>query len=109
MKSFCKVGKLEERYSIDRETWKKWRLGYRNHRGEYIAPLLEKGIEWNYLNSRSVLYDEELIDSFIRNRSDPKEHLKNVEVYLQSLSRPKRVGRLAKSKSPANVVSRGEQ
>lgn len=97
-----KVSTLGKRYDISRETWKHWRLGYVNHKGELVPPLLTQGLEWDYVNSRCVIYDDELIDSFIRNRSNPEEHLRNVEVYLQSLHQnQKRVGRPAKT--PASV------
>lgn len=91
---------------ISQESYKKLRLGYKNHKGEFIPPQLTEGWEFQRLNSRAILYNLDLLESFFKNRQTPDLHLKNIEVYLASLQYSKRASRL--SKPPASVTKQGE-
>jgi len=81
---------------ISQESYKKLRLGYKNHKGEFIPPQLTEGWEYQRLNSRAILYNLDLLESFFKNRQSPVLHLNNVEFYLASLQQPKRASKLSK-------------
>lgn len=86
---------------ISQESYKKLRLGYKNHKGEFIPPQLTEGWEYQRLNSRAILYNLDLLESFFKNRQTPELHLKNIEAYLASLQ-SKRASKL--SKNPASIA-----
>lgn len=78
------------------QTYKKLRLGYQNHKGEFIPPELTRGWEWDYQNSRVIIYNLDLLESFLRNRQNPEKHLENIQVYLTSQEQSKRGRKLNK-------------
>lgn len=82
---------------IGQESYKKLRLGYKNRKGEFIPPQLTEGWEYQRLNSRAILYNLDLLESFFKNRQNPELHLKNVEAYLASLQQRKRASKLPKT------------
>ncbi len=84
------------------QTYKKLRLGYRNHKGELVSPELTQGWEWDYFNSRVCFYNLDLLESFFRNRQNREKHLENVEIYLASQQQSKR-GR--KHKKPSDEIT----
>lgn len=83
------------------QTYKKLRLGYHNHKGEFVPPELTQGWEWDYYNSRVCVYNLDLLESFFKNRQNPERHVENVRAYLADQQRSKR-GR--KPSSPINVA-----
>jgi hypothetical protein len=56
---------------------------------------LTEGVEWVRQNSRSVLYNAQLLLSFFQNRNDSAAHQRNIAAYFASLNQPKARGRRA--------------
>lgn len=79
------------------QSYKKLRLGYRNHRGEFIPPELTEGWEWDYQNTRVCVYNLDLLESFFLNRRNPEKHVENVQAYFAGQQQPKRGRKLNKS------------
>jgi hypothetical protein len=77
-------------------TYKKLRLGYHNHKGEFVPPELTRGWEWDYYNTRVCIYNLDLLESFFRNRQQPEKHLENVQAYLDNQQQSKRGRKLNK-------------
>lgn len=83
------------------QTYKKLRLGYQNKKGEFIHPELTKGLEWEYHNSRVIIYNLDLLESFFVNRQDPAKHLENVRAYLATQQQSKRLRKRNKTSGEA--------
>jgi hypothetical protein len=83
------------------QSYKKLRLGFYNHKGEFVPPELTQGWEWDYLSPRAIAYNLDLLESFIKNRQNPERHVENVRAYLADQQRSKR-GR--KPSSPTSVA-----
>lgn len=92
--TYSRTRATEERTDIDSESWKKYRLGYRNLKGEFIPPLLVEGREWHRRGSRCVVFVDQLVDSFLAYGPNSAQHQRNVEAYLQS----------PQPRTPANVA-----
>ena len=61
--------------NLSGSTLKKYRL-----QGDWI-----EGIHWVRLNSRCVRYNLELIQDWLRNRGNPKAHMRAIETYQKQL------------------------
>lgn len=83
------------------QSYKKLRLGYCNHKGDFIPAQLTQGWEWDYYNSRVCVYNLDLLESFFQNRHNPEKHIENVQAYLAEQQRSKRA---RKSSTPPNVA-----
>ncbi len=93
----CRKPWQEQGFDIySQQTYKKLRLGYRNHKGELVPPELTRGWEWDYYNSRVCVYNLDLLESFFRNRQNPEKHLENIQVYLARQQQSKRGRKLNK-------------
>ena len=58
----------------------------------------QSGIHYQYLNTRTIRYNRELLIDWLANRSCPEAHQRAIEAYLASLpsNQPKKRGRRSK-------------
>ncbi|MBW4520678.1 MAG: excisionase family protein [Scytolyngbya sp. HA4215-MV1] len=79
---FVSKNSLSDTIGLSPETFKKYRLS-----GIWI-----KGIHWQSVNSRCVLYNLPLILDWLANRNSPQAHQRTIEAYLKALpsNQPKR-------------------
>jgi hypothetical protein len=75
MVRFVRIREAEQLSGLSRETLKKMRL----------SGQLTEGLEWVRHNKRLVLYNAELLASFIQHRNDPHAVQRARDNYLASL------------------------
>jgi len=75
MVRFVRIREAEQLTGLSRETLKKMRL----------SGQLTEGLEWVRHNKRLVLYNTELLASFIQHRNDPEAVQRVRHNYLRSL------------------------
>ena len=85
--NFVKPQQLTQKIGVSLTTLKRYRL----------TGIWLEGIHWHRLNSRTTLYNLELIEDWINNRSNPSAHQQAIAAYLQSLpsNQPRKRGRRA--------------
>jgi len=64
---------------------------------------LVKNIHWFSINSRRIVYNEDLLIDWVANQSDPEAHQRAIEGYLASL--PSNSRKVKKSSSFKNLKS----